>query len=115
LAVLGFSVLSELAEFPKWAFLLNINRKIKMLPSEMLEKANEIHNNKFDYSKVEYKNRLEKVEIVCPTHGSFFQNMKYHLSGAGCLQCARDKQHDWIDKNIYGVGKKYFHKVVKAN
>lgn len=54
-----------------------------MLPSEMLEKANEIHKNKFDYSKVEYKNRLEKVEIVCPTHGPFFQSVKHHLGGAG--------------------------------
>lgn len=86
-----------------------------MLPSEMLEKANEIHNNKFDYSKVEYKNRLEKVEIVCPTHGPFFQSMKYHLSGQGCPGCARAKQKDWHNKYVFGTGKKYFHKVVKAN
>lgn len=78
-----------------------------MLPADLLEKAKEIHKDKFDYSKVEYKNRLEKVEIVCRTHGSFFQSMKYHLGGAGCLQCARDKQKNWIDNNIYGIGKKW--------
>jgi hypothetical protein len=44
-----------------------------MLPTDLLEKAKEIHKDKFDYSKVEYKNRLEKVEIVCRTHGSFFK------------------------------------------
>lgn len=65
-----------------------------MLPAEMLEKAKEIHKGKFDYSKAEYKNRLEKVEIVCPIHGSFFQSMKYHLGGAGCLGCAKAKQKE---------------------
>lgn len=75
-----------------------------MLPNEMFLKANEIHKNKFDYSKVDYKNRNEKVEIVYPVHGSFFQSMKYHLNGSGCLQCSRGKQKDWINKKIYGKG-----------
>jgi hypothetical protein len=79
-----------------------------MIPSEMLKKANEVHNNKFDYSKVEYKNRLDKVEIICPEHGPFFQNMKYHLGGAGCLKCARAKQKDWHNKYVFGIGKKRF-------
>ena len=29
-----------------------------------------IHNNKYDYSKVEYNDTMSKVEIICPIHGS---------------------------------------------
>ena len=51
---------------------------------EFIEKAKEIHGNKYDYSKVEYVNTLTPVTIVCPEHGVFQQNPKVHLKGCGC-------------------------------
>lgn len=51
------------------------------------QKAKSIHGDKYDYSKVVYKDALSKVEIICPTHGSFFQSATHHLSGAGCPLC----------------------------
>jgi len=38
----------------------------------------------YDYSKVNYSGYTNKVEIICPVHGSFFQTPREHLSGAGC-------------------------------
>jgi hypothetical protein len=54
-----------------------------------IKRANLIHNNKYNYNKVEYKNAHTKVIIVCPKHGSFLQEPQSHLSGCGCVQCFR--------------------------
>ena len=50
--------------------------------------CNLIHDNKYNYSKMIYKNSKLKVEIICPNHGSFFQNMCNHMySKKGCQAC----------------------------
>ena len=47
----------------------------------------------FIYNKVIYKNSFEKVEIVCPQHGSFFILPARLLSDSahGCQKCAEEK------------------------
>jgi len=60
------------------------NRKDK----EFIQRANVIHNNKYDYSKVEYHRVDEKVIITCPTHGDWWTRPTTHLSGHGCPKCA---------------------------
>ena len=60
---------------------------IKLSKDDFIEKANEVHNGKYDYSKVEYKNYSTKVCIICPQHGEFWQTPKSHLFGAGCPTC----------------------------
>jgi hypothetical protein len=66
---------------------------------KFIEKANKIHNNKFDYSNVNYINSYTKVEIVCPKHGSFFQNPGDHLnSKAGCPICKESKGERFISQ-----------------
>lgn len=55
--------------------------------SEFATKANLIHNNKYDYSLVEYKNNAIKVSIICKQHGEFPQAPSSHLSGSGCPHC----------------------------
>lgn len=54
-----------------------------------IEKCNKIHNYKYDYSKVEYKNCSEKICIICKEHSEFWQTPKDHLSGRGCPICGR--------------------------
>ena len=53
-----------------------------------IEKATIVHNNKYDYSLVDYKGNLEKVKIICPKHGVFEQVATYHLAGNGCPACS---------------------------
>ena len=55
--------------------------------SEFIEKAKEVHNNRYEYSKVEYINALTKVCIICPEHGEFMQTPNTHLDGHGCPKC----------------------------
>jgi hypothetical protein len=56
-----------------------------------INKAKEIHGDKYDYSLVEYKKAKNKVEIICSKHGSFFQRPQDHLSGNGCPTCNNSK------------------------
>ena len=59
-----------------------------------IEKAIKIHGDKYDYSKVEYNHSKEKVCIICPIHGEFWQTPDSHLQGCGCPQCANKKRWD---------------------
>lgn len=63
-----------------------INKRLNQ--EEFLKKANEIHANKYDYSKVNYITSHDKVEIICPQHGSFWQYPYDHLQGHGCSSCS---------------------------
>lgn len=58
---------------------------------EFIDKANLIHNYKYDYSKVNYTNNKENVEIICPIHGSFLQQPDNHLLNMGCKKCFYDE------------------------
>ena len=58
----------------------------------LIEKFNKIHSNKYDYSKVCFKNWKEKICIICPIHGEFFQSVESHLYGCGCPKCKFEKQ-----------------------
>ena len=54
---------------------------------EFINKSIKIHNDKYDYSKVDYYNWKTKVKIICPEHGVFEQTPNRHLGGNGCKQC----------------------------
>jgi hypothetical protein len=54
---------------------------------EFIDKAIEVHGDKYDYSKVEYKKCEQKVIINCYEHGDFEQTPKNHLQKKGCKKC----------------------------
>lgn len=60
----------------------------RLTTSSFIERASRIHEGKFDYSKVEIVNSKQKVCIVCPEHGDFWQSPNAHLQGVGCKKCA---------------------------
>ena len=63
--------------------------KNRQTVEEFIKKATEIHNGKYDYSRVKYVNNRTKVEIVCPEHGVFTQRPDKHiLRGQGCPYCS---------------------------
>jgi hypothetical protein len=61
--------------------------KIRMGQDEFIKRSNEIHQQKYDYSKVNYKNTDTKVIMGCPIHGDFEQTPHHHLKGIGCPIC----------------------------
>ena len=55
---------------------------------KFIEKARNRHGNKYDYSKVEYRGSKEKVCIICPVHGEFWQLPSLHIGQkCGCPLC----------------------------
>lgn len=60
---------------------------IRLTTEEFIEKAKAVHEDRYDYSKVDYKNTATKVCIICREHGEFWQTPNNHLFGAGCPTC----------------------------
>ena len=88
---------------------------------KFIEDANNIHNNRYNYSKSEYINSEEKVCIICEKHGEFWQTPANHLSYHGCPKChnsiGEQIIENWAVKNnikyipqlqieLEGIGKK---------
>ncbi len=59
---------------------------------EFINKAKRIHNDRYDYSCVEYVDNTTKVAIICHKHGEFFQAPVKHLRGQNCPSCAGSKK-----------------------
>lgn len=64
-----------------------INPNHGLTTEGFIQKAREVHGDKYEYSKVEYKGVLTKVCIICPKHGEFWQIAREHLNGQGCPIC----------------------------
>lgn len=64
---------------------------MKITEKEWVERVNKIHKGKYDYSKIIYKGSKEKVCIICPKHGEFWQTPHSHLNGNGCQKCRESK------------------------
>jgi len=76
---------------------------------DFLEKSNEVHGNKYDYSQVVYKNNSQPVNIICAKHGPFLQAPHSHFSGSGCPKCiGRHKStEDFIEQANQIHGNKF--------
>lgn len=57
------------------------------------------HGDRYDYSKTNYRRLLDRIEIICPEHGSFFKRATRHLDGQGCPHCSVGGTHTrWSQK-----------------
>ena len=82
----------------------------RLTTEEFIRKAIEVHGNKYDYSKLEYKDAFKKVTIICPIHGEFEQVPSSHLIGFGCAKCsglAKLTTEEFIKKAREVHGDKY--------
>lgn len=70
-----------------------------MTTVEFIQKANKLHNGRYDYSQTVYVNSRTKVKIICLEHGTFEQLPSSHLQGNGCPKCARV----WSDDHKYNL------------
>lgn len=87
---------------------------------EFIAKAQKVHGNRYNYSKIEYHHSKKNVQIICSEHGSFFQTPNSHLSGQGCPKCSKRENHvrlfsnttDFIEKSKTIHGDKYDYSLV---
>lgn len=62
----------------------------RLTTEEFIERAREVHGEKYDYSKVDYTTRDTKVTITCHEHGDFEQKPSHHISNKNrCPICAK--------------------------
>lgn len=57
-----------------------------------IERAKEVHGNKYRYALSVYQKALIKVIVYCPIHGTFEQTPANHLSGQECPECGEIKR-----------------------
>ena len=80
-----------------------------------IDKAKIIHGNKYDYSCANYTGALSYIDIICPTHGIFIQQVNCHLSGCGCPKCfggVKKTQEEFINSTKIVHGNKYDYSLV---
>lgn len=82
-----------------------MHRSIPYTTEEFIERAKQIHGNKYDYSKSVYETQFKKICIICQKHGEFWQRPKYHLRWSGCPRCKMSHLEDEVynllkDNNI---------------
>ena len=86
---------------------------------EFIKKCVEAHGNKYDYSRVIFKNKTSKITIGCPMHKWFKQKAYNHMNGANCRKCTgniKSSNDEFIKKAIKVHGHKYeYSKVVYKN
>ena len=80
-----------------------------------IEKAKQVHGEKFDYSQVIYIQNKKKVDIICSIHGVFSQRCDTHLAGHGCPHCAKTipptERHENTPTYFYVIKYKGLYKV----
>ena len=89
--------------------------RCRLSKEDFIKKANEVHEGKYNYTKVKYENNRTKVCIICPEHDEFWQTPHDHLGGHGCPKCKGDKnseiktltKEEWIKKVREKHGDKY--------
>lgn len=58
----------------------------------ILQRFKEIHHDKYTYEiEEEYRSNRDKIKIICPRHGAFYQSVASHLHGQGCPKCGIEK------------------------
>ena len=77
---------------------INKKKKVEDLLG-FIQRAKEIHGDKYDYSKSVYQKSIIPVEIVCPIHGSFYMRPHNHLKGQGCPLCANKEKGAYRKNN----------------
>ena len=64
----------------------------KLNYEKLIEDFNRMHVDKYTYPIFEYINLYKKIDIECPIHGSFNQQLMLHRQGGGCPKCGYDKK-----------------------
>ena len=80
---------------------------IQLTTEDFIQRANQVHNSKYDYSETVYCNMKDAITVICPEHGEFNQSAEAHLTGSGCQKCGRNYRMNTADfieraKEVHG-------------
>lgn len=87
-----------------------ISRQPKKI-DDIMSSIQQIHGDRYDYSKVAYKSYHEKIIITCHKHGDFEQSFRSHHRGSGCPKCKASKGENkirlFLDNNAISYIEQY--------
>lgn len=101
-----------------------IGKRNALTTEQFIEKAKQVHSDRYGYNNVNYINTKTKVSIDCKEHGAFWQQPCEHLIGRGCWKCSakengiknRSNTEEFIAKARTTHGDKYdYSKVIYIN
>jgi len=75
---------------------------------KFLQKSQEQHGNRYDYSQVNYIDQETPVTIICPEHGPFEQKPVKHVNGSKCPKCRPEKNIKWTQELLINEAKKRY-------
>lgn len=96
----------------------------RITKEDFIERANIVHDNKYDYSQLNYVNAETKVDVICQNHGLFKQKPFTHLGGAGCNRCTlggtSKVENEWLDflnipNNFRSISLKTVNKIYRVD
>ena len=64
----------------------------KATQEEVIAAFHQTHDNRYDYSMMEYVSSSVKIKVLCIQHGMFEVTPRHHKKGVGCRQCYFDSQ-----------------------
>lgn len=87
-----------------------------MTKEDFFNKAIALYGGRYDLSKIDYKDRDTKIEIICKEHGNFYRTPRSFLNGKDCPICRGEKNYKFstesfitkskeIHNNKYGYDK----------
>jgi hypothetical protein len=72
----------------------------KLTEEGFIKKSREKHGDRYNYVSINFIDASKKVSIECSIHGVFEQNPITHMSGSGCIHCARDLTANKLRKTL---------------
>lgn len=77
------------------------NTRIRMsIPWEIYkEQLRNIHDNKYNYSKVIWNGTDNEITVICNVHGDFIIRAQDHKNGRGCQKCSKENKIQYNKHN----------------
>jgi len=70
-----------------------MSSRIRWTSDLVLDKACEVHGDRYEYDLSEFRNLQSKIRVTCKIHGDFFPTAKNHvLNTSGCPGCFNDRR-----------------------
>lgn len=83
--------------------------QVRVKPQDQfIKECQDVHKNRYDYSKVVYINSNKKINIICNIHGEFKQQAQNHIQGRGCPMCHIHKNENECKNVIERITGEYF-------
>lgn len=92
-----------------------MGKTTKQTFEQFLVRATEKHSGKYVYVKSSFSKLRDKLKILCPKHGVFYQQGHKHLNGQGCPTCGvRKAPIGFVEQARAKHGDKYDYSLVRS-